>query len=432
MKRKIWLMIVCFTLWAHSVNADDAPLILNDGSKVYNPAQRAFFFADDHNTISIDDILQNRLEEKFIPITNKVPTFGLNNTPVWIRFDIASQLPEDFFLLIENPSLSSVDFFLVDASGIMINHVSTGSYQPIDVRAVKTANFYFDLQLKDSQVYTCYLKVRTSVSSMQIPMQIATMKHFYEQKHRVTLWQGLYFGLFVFMFIYNAFLFYSLRDTSYLYFASFIFFMGLMFAAVRGFGLEYLWSSNPFLNELVPVYGSLAGISVILFTARFLHSEMNTPKLHLWLIAIISLFVLNIIVFLTGWRFLAYQIILYNAAVTLFFIMFVALKVWLNGYEPAKYYLFAWSFFVAGIIAFFLRELGFLPINAILGNVLQIASTVSILFMSFALSRKINIYIESRNQAKELALQAALENERLISNQNQLLEARVTQRTIDL
>jgi two-component system, sensor histidine kinase LadS len=432
LKRKIWLIIVCFTLWAEPVNASNAPLILDDGRKVYNPAENAFFFADDDNSITIDDILKNRQEEKFIAITNKVPSFGLNNTPVWIRFDITSRFPEDFFLLIENPSLSSVDFYLVDTSGVIIKQVATGSYKSMDAREVRTANFYFGLHLQDSRVYTCYLKIRTTVSSMSVPMQVATMKHFYEQKHSLTLWQGLYFGLFVFMFIYNAFLFYSLRDTSYLYFASFIFFMGLMFAAGRGFGLEYLWSSNPFLNEFVPVYGSLAGIFVILFTARFLHSEKNTPKLHLWLIAIISLFVVNIIVFLVGWRFLAYQIILYNATVTLFFIMFVALKVWLDGYGPAKYYLFAWSFFVAGIIVFFLRELGLLPINTFNGNILQIASTVTILFMSFALSRKINIYIESRNQAQEMALQTALENERLISDQNQLLEARVTQRTIDL
>jgi len=432
LKRQIWIIIVCITLWVSGVYAGNAPLILNDANEVYNPAEKAYFFADDDNVVTIDYILKNTEGEKFIPIANKIPHFGLNNTPVWIRFNIISRLEDDFFLMIENPSLNSVDFYLVDASGNIVNHESTGSYRLIDERRVKTANFYFDLHLQDSRLYTCYLKVQTSDTSLQVPMQIATMKHFYEQKHQLTLWQGLYFGLFVFMFIYNAFLFYSLRDTSYLYFSSFILFMGLMFAAIKGFGLEYLWSNYPYLNSLVPIYGSIAGVAMILFTSRFLHSHVNTPKLHIWLMAIILLFLVNIIVFFSGWQYLASLIILYNAIVTLFFLMFVSLKVWQNGYEPAKYYLFAWSFFVLGIIVFFLRELGLLPFNVIVGNILQIASTVSILFMSFALSRKINIYIESRNQAQELALQTALENERLISDQNQLLEARVAERTIDL
>ncbi len=432
MKRQKWIIVACFTLWVTSVFAGNTPVILDDASKVYNPADKAFFFADADKQTTIENILENIQKAQFIPITNKIPHFGINNTPVWIRFDITSRLDEDFYLMIENPSLDLVDFYLVDASGSIVDHESSGSYRLIDDRPVKNSNFYFDLQVTDWRIYTCYVKVQTSVNSLRIPLQIATMKHFYEQKHHLTLWHGLYFGLFVFMFIYNAFLFYSLRDTSYLYFTTFILFMGLMFAAIKGFGMEYLWTNYPYLNSLIPIYGSIAGVAMILFTARFLHSEVNTPKLHLWLLAIILLFIVNIIVFFAGWQFLASRIILYNAIVTLFFLMFVGLKVWQSGYEPAKYYLFAWSFFVAGIIIFYLRELGLLPINVIIDNILQIASTVSILFMSFALSRKINIYIESRNQAHELALQTALENERLISDQNQLLEARVTERTIDL
>ena len=425
-------MVVWLVIGEGYAYAGNVPVILGDGDAVYNPTEKAQFFVDEEENITIGDILEIVPDEKFVPIANKVPHFGLNNTPIWIRFNITSLVKEDFYLMIENPSLDVVEYYLVDGSGNIINQESTGSYQMINDRSVKTANFYFALNLQNSAYYTCYLRVRTSVSSLQVPMQIATMKHFFEQKHHNSIWQGLYFGIIIFMFIYNAFLYYSLRDTSYLYFAFFILFMGLMFAALRGFGFEYLWNYYGYLNLLVPVYGSLAGISVTLFTTRFLHSSLNTPKLHIWLMAIISLFIINIIVFFIGWHYLASQIILYNAIVTLFFLMFVAMKVWLGGYEPAKYYLFAWSFFVAGIIVFFLREISLMPTNVIINNVLQIGSTVSILFMSFALSKKINIYIETRNQAKELALQTALENERLISDQNQLLEAKVTERTIDL
>jgi signal transduction histidine kinase len=52
--------------------------------------------------------------------------------------------------------------------------------------------------------------------------------------------------------------------------------------------------------------------------------------------------------------------------------------------------------------------------------------------MSFALSKKINVYIKNKNEAYQLAVKTALENEKLISSQNMQLEARVYQRTIDL
>ena len=87
---------------------------------------------------------------------------------------------------------------------------------------------------------------------------------------------------------------------------------------------------------------------------------------------------------------------------------------------------------MVGFILFITRENGLIEANFITGNILQISSTITILFMSFALSRKINVYIEKRNEAQTLVLKAAIENEKLISNQNQLLEAKVNQRTIDL
>jgi signal transduction histidine kinase len=142
----------------------------------------------------------------------------------------------------------------------------------------------------------------------------------------------------------------------------------------------------------------------------------------------IPLILLNVF----GFSELAVKLILYNSVMSLFFLMFLAVKSWRSGYQPAKFYLLSWSFHVLGIVLSLLVNSRIAELDINVNLILQISSIISIFFMSFALSKKINIYIERRNEAQKMLLKTVMENERLISNQNQMLEAKVNQRTIDL
>jgi signal transduction histidine kinase len=140
----------------------------------------------------------------------------------------------------------------------------------------------------------------------------------------------------------------------------------------------------------------------------------------------------TILLNLAGFYYVSIKIIEYNSLFSLVFLVLVALSVWRDGFKPAKYYLFAWSFFVLGMIIFQLVKLELFPDHFITENILQISSTATIFFMAFAMAKKINIYIEKRDEAMQLALQTSLQNEKLIARQNKLLESRVTERTKDL
>ncbi|NJN26006.1 MAG: GHKL domain-containing protein [Cyclobacteriaceae bacterium] len=234
------------------------------------------------------------------------------------------------------------------------------------------------------------------------------------------------------MIIYNFFLFFSLKDYSYLYFALFISSLGFLFGLLKGIDMHLIFPQAEPFTQYIPTVCSLSGVFIILFTSAFLNTRYKTPGLHIWLWALIALYGIIISINLAGVNHLSFLLFLYNSIFVLFFIFFVALKSWRGGYEPSKYFILAWSVFVVGFVLFLLRDSRLIAVNTIIGHVAQITSTLTVLFLSFALSKKINIYIEKRNEAQELALATALENEKLVTNQNQLLEARVQQRTSDL
>ena len=407
-------------------------LQIGDNSKFYNPAVFSSYFIDPEDRLSIHDILNSKNNIKFIPQSNDIPNFGLISDAVWLRFDIKNMLNDSPWLEINNPDLDKVEYMLFNKSGDLVHHHIARNSDRISSRTLMSGRYMFDMHLNTGEEYTVYLKTKASTSILMLPMRIASLQAFYQSGHVEWIWSGVYFGFILFLVVYNLFLTFSLKDRTYFYFAVFIAFIGLLFVIFKGVNLELLGIDFEKLNQFTVVLASLSGVSLILFSSLFLQSSKKYPVLHKWLLGLTGLFFIIIGIDIAGYRFIAIKLMVYNSLTGMGFMILLAAKAWKDGYKPAKYYLLAWSFYLTGMLIHLARESALININIFVANILQISSTISIILMSFALSKKINIYINKRNEAQEMALRTALENERLISDQNQLLEARVHERTIDL
>ena len=427
------LLIGCLFVfhWAFS-NEDRRVLIVENDNQEYNPASFAYFLIPAKERIDIEEFNGKESLDSFSPILENTPNFGLTDTNVWLRFDIQNQAQKSPYLVIDNAAIDTAEYFLVDANQEIIQHSLTGGLVSSHERNVASRELMINLNIPDNQRYTCYLKLNAQTTNLQLPMTIGSIESLFQTRQKRTLWHGLYFGLVLFLFIYNCFLFASLKDLTYLYFAAFIASIGLLFSIFTGFGNYYLWESYPEINNLMPTIGALCGIFMILFSSKFLQSKQKAPRLHKVLFVIIGIFSISIIANVIGYTYLSTQVMTFTSVFGLIFLMFLAIRAWKAGYKPAKFYLFAWSFYVIGIVTNIMRDFALVEINSVTGSILQITSTISIIFMSFALSKKINIYIEKRRDSHRLAVQTSKENKQLVDNHNILLESKVHQRTIDL
>ncbi len=432
MRFKLFLTSILFFAGLFTEASPLALLQIDDGSKFFDPSPYASGFVDKSGRLDLSDILKEEQQKRFIPIQRGNTNFGFIPGAVWLKFRIKNQLDNSLWLEIKNSDLDNIEYFLVNNSGDLLHHHVTGKLKKLGDREIKSGRFFFNLYTGRSDEVTVYLKVMSATSSITLPLRIAPLQKFYESGLREWVWLGMYFGFTIFLVIYNIFLTFSLKDRTYLYFALFIAMLGLLFAIFKGVGIELLWKNYPGFNGLTTIIASLSGVFMIFFTARFLQTGEKYPIIHRWLLAMAGLFVIIIGIDIAGFEYLSHRLLVYNAMTGMIFLILVAAKAWKDGYKPARYYLLAWSFYMAGMFVHLARDYAFLGLNVFVANVLQISSTISILLMSFALSKKINIYITKRNEAQELALRTARENERLISDQNQLLEARVRERTIDL
>ncbi len=166
----------------------------------------------------------------------------------------------------------------------------------------------------------------------------------------------------------------------------------------------------------------------LLFEIKVYHATKTYMAFVIGRVCISYRILLNIY----GASYVAIRFIHFNTSFTILFLLFTAITVLKRGYRPAFYYIISLAIFIIGYVLFLLRENNLIPISNFSEYVLQIGSTLSIISMTFALGRKINEYIDKRDEARALALKASMQNERLIAHQNQMLETRVTERTKDL
>ena len=429
---KLLFSISFFSIFLANTILAKPELIKIDNEVLYDVSTRVEWFIDEGAKFNSDDLLAGKLEQHFNPPPTQMLNFGHFNDPVWLRFTVNNLLPRQIYLEFGNAQLDSISIYVFDHKSNLIYFHKTGDYVPNRKREIQENNFFFNLHTKPAEEYTIYLRARSEASSLFFPLHVAPLKVFYNTNLKEDLLQGMYFGFIIFIFIYHFFLFLILKRPEHIYFSIFVLFLGLMSAIHDGYAIQFLWGNQTWLNQLLGVVSALAGIFIILFTSSLLKSKEKTPGRHIWLLALIGVYLLSIIIDLLGAPIIAHRFVLYNTFFTFIFVLTTAYNAWRNGFKPAGYYFIAWSFFMVSIIIYTLRDFDIIPINNITAHAFQIGSTITILLVSFTLGKKINIYIDKRNEARNLATKTSEENERLVKFQNQLLEERVIQRTKDL
>jgi signal transduction histidine kinase len=103
-----------------------------------------------------------------------------------------------------------------------------------------------------------------------------------------------------------------------------------------------------------------------------------------------------------------------------------------KGYRAAYYYFVSWIFLLVGIIVLSLRNVSILPYTNITTYFSYFGSAVEVILLSIALADRINTLRKEKEESQVYALKISRENEKLIKEQNIVLEQKVTERTLEL
>jgi class 3 adenylate cyclase len=174
------------------------------------------------------------------------------------------------------------------------------------------------------------------------------------------------------------------------------------------------------------------GITGILFAQHFLQLKQNAPFMNRLFQVLLLLFSAGIVLVLFRQFMLATVFIELVSLVLILIFFAAAFRVLRKGYKPARFFLFAWSALLIGVIVFVLKDFNIIPYSALSVHSLKIGSAVEALLLSMALANRINTYKREKEEAQLQTLASLKENDRLIRTQNIMLETKVEERTREL
>lgn len=352
---------------------------------------------------------------------------------LWIRFNIQNlSTQKELFFSLKYSNIGEISFYEKDQGNKLKLLKRTGNNYKFYSRGNGNVDFNFPLNQNYEEQKTYYVNIRSS-HPLELPLTINNYSSLNENNSKQNLIIGIYCGIILSTLLYNFFVSFATKDKSYFVYIIYLFALGFAQVTFAGWSFKYFWPSIPSINSYIVICTScFAGIMGITFAKSFLHTDRYAIKITILLNFLIGVYVVAILLAFSKFSFISYLLINYNSLAGGITLLVLSIIIFKKGYRPAYFYLLAWSSFLAAVIIYTLKNLGFLPTNNFTHFILYFGSSIEAILLSFALADKINTYKKEKEVSQAEALKVSLENETLIKEQNIILERRVQERTNEL
>lgn len=388
-----------------------------ESGSIKNIGSQVLIFEDRSGELTINSIQ----EKEFKVLNSNVPNFGVSESYFWVKIPITNN-SDIFELLIEVslPILDYIEFYSFDGDSYKVKIL--GENFNFSQRKYEEPNYLFDVKIPKGSSKTYYLRVASN-EAIQLPIRLGSKEMIIKELSYKSILSGMYIGVMLVMILYNLFIYFSVKDKSYIYYVVYILFILLTQISLQGYTFQFLWPNFPIVSKYsLFVLPPLSAISGMLFMNVFLQTNVYYNNLKKLSYILILPFVFSITIAFYGFFSLSQTIMETSTGLISVYMLMTPILVLRKGYRPASYFLVAWIIFLVGVIAFILKDLEVLPFNSFTRYTMQIGSAVETVLLSFALAARINIY-------KQETLDALKAKKQIVKNQNKTLEKKVEERT---
>lgn len=349
----------------------------------------------------------------------------------WVRLHIQHDPSSEKRWLLEfyDQTIDHLEAFMPQPDGTYKRHLMGDTYD-FGQRTFRHKNFELLVDLQQDSVYTYYFKV-ISHDFADIRIAFRSVDRFVYYALNEYYLYGMFYGMIIIISLYNLLVYLAIKEIKNIYYIIYITSVAIYAMCIDGIAFQYLWPGHPEWNQNA---SGIALYSVILwaliFTRRFLNTRSTSPFLDKILIAAIWLRTVLFVVSLFWFPYwLGYRNI---EIIPLSIIFYSGIRVWLNGYRPARFFVMAYGLLFLGFLLRGLVFLEVLPFTIISHYSLHFSFLVEMLLLTFALGDRIRILKANRDRAMQRIIKQHEVNVKLKDKVNRELEMKVKERTLEL
>lgn len=372
---------------------------------------------------SINDIKEKFLSGQFKPIEQTVLNAGIPDQYYWIHFVISNRekVEQSLIIDIDNARLNELELFEMSHNRVHSLGKSGDSYS-FSQRSIWHKNFVYQVSVESGQDKEYFLFVNQIGHPFTLPLKVLPLKNFGSATFRDYLFDGVTYGILLFVGILTLLFFLTSRHVLYLYYASYIFTAILWFLSYFGLGYQYLWGNYPALNtSMSPIMASINILlnlqicQVLLKLAKrnsILNSMANITKCTLAAVALFPVFI-NLNQYGYTMNHAYFLLFLITILLAMIIVLSSLCLYVIKGIITAKIYFVASVLKAFSILNLALFELGITPALYNMEGLMQVGIFIEITLLTYALARRYTIFkIKTVEQVIE-----AQENERSLISQ---------------
>lgn len=400
-------------------------IIVNDNDRFFI-GKNIEFLVDPSRTLTIDNVFQQPFTKCETEILN------LGNIPhnVWMRFSIESKTENELLLEVMAPLLEQIELYEL-TNGSPQKLFAGGMGRPFQDRLINSENWLFNLNIEKEGLHTYYMMGNTGFP-FQIPITLSSKSKYIEHNQHHNLFWGLYIGIILFAFIYNFFIYLSVRESKYLYYILYIVGSVIFYLGLQGFAFKFLWPDAPVMNFYLPVIICITNVIITLFAMDFLAIK-RAQKWQFYVgWGLIVSFLLIALVNITVSYAMAGGLAQMMSLVACIYFIVAAINSLRRGVPNAKYFLIAWTLYLSFVFIYILTINNVIPSTFFTTHCIFIGHMTEVGLLSFALADRIN-WLKSENVKKQKEIIYQLEqNEKIQLEANRVLEQKVVERTAEV
>lgn len=328
---------------------------------------------------------------------------GYTSSVWWVRMQLKAVKGHPFAgtMVVAAQGCDRVDVRLRSSTG-KERLIRLGDDIPFYKREVFSRLQSFRLTLKPEEVVDITIRYQTT-NGMRFPLKIYSA-HAYE-RHNASehMLYGVYFGILFVMLLYNAVLFFVVRDAVSVDYLNFLVTFALGVTSLTGFAYEYFWPDALYWTDRAhPFFLNLAMFFGMRFIQRYIDLPRYSPNLARLLKGLrymaLILAIVSLGPFVRTVSVLTHVVVL--LAVPTIFIG--GLRGLLLKVRAAGYLMAAWVLLLSGAFLYALVSFGLLPYNLFTSNLLLFGSAVDMLIFSIGLGER---YSQLKVTAREYEMQ---------------------------
>jgi hypothetical protein len=433
--KRFLLIVLVMVLQAKVLHAQQLLAVDSSTSEHLFGKKEIKLLEDAKGVYTLEQVMSPGFESKFQENPGYYPKNY--NLKAWYWYKIKVRFNEtvkykDCLIEFFDQTTDDITAYIPDTNGHYTATRAGAKYNFVD-RLYRHKNFEFTVPNRAKGEYTYYFRVK-SVEQINVIIVYRTVDFFIHYALTEYMTYGLFYGMILIFCFHNLLMFMAVKRLQYLFYVLYILSVGFYEMSVDGIAFQYIWPNSPGWNEYA--YG-VALFFLSAFALEFTKELLQVKTRAKGLYKLINIVLVVRTIYFLYCFFFNKSLFIYKFIdfITLAIAFYTGVKVWSQGYKPARFFVLGYTFLFLGFILKAATVLGLNigSVNKVLGHYsLSLSFVLEMVFLSFSIGDQVRLLRKDKDAAQDETIRQMAINVDLKDTINRELEHQVRVRTFEV